>query len=98
MSTIQDVTPEQLARLIYQYRDALAHDIGQEANHSVSWDHASQDDGMLMVAAARLTLLELSTHHLKHAATASTSLCPVKPSGAADPGPLNESTPRIGSL
>ena len=61
MSTIQDVTPEQLARLIYQYREALAYDIGQEANHNFSWDHASQDDRKLMVAAARLTLLELST-------------------------------------
>ena len=61
MSTIQEVTPEQLARLIYQYREALAHDIDQEANHDFSWDHASQDDRKLMVAAARLTLLELST-------------------------------------
>jgi hypothetical protein len=61
MSTIQDVTPEQLARLIYQYREALAHDIHHEANHDSSWDHASQDDRKLMVAAARLTLLELST-------------------------------------
>jgi hypothetical protein len=61
MSTIQDVTPEQLAKLIYQYREALAHDINQEANHDFSWDRASQDDRKLMVAAARLTLLELST-------------------------------------
>jgi len=61
MSTILDVTPEQLARLIYQYREALAHDIDHEANHDLSWDDASQDDRKLMVAAARLALLELST-------------------------------------
>ena len=36
MSTILDVTPEQLARLIYQYREALAHDIDHEANHDLS--------------------------------------------------------------
>ena len=61
MSTIQDVTPEQLAKLIYQYREALAQDMHQEAGDDFSWDHASQDDRKLMVAAARLTLLELST-------------------------------------
>jgi hypothetical protein len=61
MSTIQDVTPEQLARLTYQYRQALAHDFNHEANHDSSWDHASQDDRKLIVAVARLTLLELST-------------------------------------
>jgi len=98
MSTIQDVTPEQLARLIYQYREALAHDIGQEANHNFSWDHASQDDRMLMVAAARLTLLELSTAPPETRRNSKYFAVPVKPSGAADPGPLNESTPRIGSL
>lgn len=61
MSTIQDVTPEQLARLIYHYREALTHDAETDGTPPHSWDHASQDDRKLMVAAARLTLIELST-------------------------------------
>jgi len=71
MSTILDVTPEQLARLIYQYREALALDINHEANRALSWDHASQDDRKLMVAAARLALLELSTKPPEHHSTRS---------------------------
>ena len=53
---------------------------------------------MLMVAAARLTLLELSTAPPETRRNSKYFAVPVKPSGAADPGPLNESTPRIGSL
>ena len=53
MSTIQDVTAEQLAKLIYQYREALAHDINDEMKQDSSWDRASQSDRKLMVAAAR---------------------------------------------
>jgi hypothetical protein len=63
MSTIQDVTPEELAKLIYHYRAALAHDGN---GHGVkgappSWDRTPEDERKLMVAAARLTLLELAT-------------------------------------
>ena len=61
MSTIQDVTPEQLARLIFHYREALMHDAETDASPAHFWDDASQDDRKLMVAAARLTLIELST-------------------------------------
>lgn len=61
MSTIQDVTPEQLAKLIFHYREALMHDAETDAGPAHSWDDASQDDRKLMVAAARLTLIELST-------------------------------------
>lgn len=61
MSTIQDVTPEQLARLIYHYHEALTHDAESEPTSAHSWDDAPQDDRKRMVAAARLTLLELST-------------------------------------
>jgi hypothetical protein len=61
VSTIQDVTPEQLARLIYHYQEALTHDAGTEPTPAHSWDDASQQDRKRMVAAARLTLIELST-------------------------------------
>jgi hypothetical protein len=72
MSTIQDVSAEQLAKVFHHYWDALAHD-GEanqapakqsSANHGsacCSWDRTPQSDRKLMVAAARLALLELSS-------------------------------------
>lgn len=64
MSTIQDVSAEQLARLFHHYREALAEDFnchckGSEEASS-SWDRTSQQERKLMVAAARLALLELA--------------------------------------
>jgi len=63
MSTIQDVCAEQLAKLFHHYQEALVHkcdghEIKQEKS---SWDRTPQDERKLMVAAARLTLLELAT-------------------------------------
>ena len=62
MSTIQDVSAEQLAKLFHHYREALAHDGavhgGQEES---SWDRTPQSERKLLVAAARLALLELTT-------------------------------------
>jgi hypothetical protein len=61
--SIQDVSAEQLAKLVHHYRGPLAHDFdcasGNEA--SSSWDRAPQHERKLLVAAARLTLLELTT-------------------------------------
>jgi hypothetical protein len=62
MSTIQDVSAEQLARLFHHYQEALAqdgdsHENGQES----SWDRTPQNERKRMVAAARLALLELAT-------------------------------------
>jgi hypothetical protein len=68
MSTIQDVFAEQLAKLFHHYRATLAHDHdGQGSNGQrnkerySSWDRAPQNERRLMVAAARLALIELST-------------------------------------
>ncbi len=62
MSTIQDVSAEQLAKVFHHYREALAHDGGVQASQEESsWDRAPQDERKLMVAAARLALLELAT-------------------------------------
>jgi hypothetical protein len=62
MSTIQDVSAEQLAKLFHHYREALAHG---SAVHGIkeesSWDRAPQNERKIMVAAARLALLELAT-------------------------------------
>jgi len=58
---IQDVSAEQLAKLFHHYREALAHDCHGSEEESSSWDRAPQQERRLMVAAARLALLELST-------------------------------------
>jgi hypothetical protein len=63
MSTIQDVSAEQLAKLFHHYREALAHGSADHGikEESSSWDRAPQNERKIMVAAARLALLELST-------------------------------------
>jgi hypothetical protein len=63
MWSIEDVSAEELAKLFHHYRGALAHDFGFPASGetAASWDHAPQNERKLMVAAARLALLELAT-------------------------------------
>ncbi len=63
MSTIQDVSAEQLAKVFYHYHAALSPDGSGHGNReeSFSWDRASQSERKLMVAAARLALIELAT-------------------------------------
>jgi hypothetical protein len=63
MWSIEDVSAEQLAKLFHHYRGALAHDFGAQgaAEGASSWDRAPQQERKLMVAAARLALLELAT-------------------------------------
>jgi len=60
MQAIQDVNAEQLAKLFHHYHEALAHD-SEAQNGRSSWEHAPQNERKLMVAAARLALLELAT-------------------------------------
>jgi hypothetical protein len=66
VSTIEEVNAEQLAKLFYNYREALAQDgTKQNSNENQkqesSWERTPQSERKLMVAAARLTLLELLT-------------------------------------
>lgn len=62
MSTIQDCSAEQLAKLFHHYREAMAHDDDTHGSKDASsWEHASQNERKLLVSAARLTLLELAT-------------------------------------
>jgi hypothetical protein len=60
--SIQDVSAEQLARLFHHYQGALTHDfncmVKGETPHS--WEQTPQNERNLMVAAARLALLELA--------------------------------------
>jgi len=60
MQTIQEVNPEQLAKLFHYYHEALQKDCDSEVD-GFSWDRASQSKRKLMIAAARLALLDLST-------------------------------------
>ena len=62
MQTLPGVNAEQLARLFHHYKEAFAHDCAPERNgNSITWDRTPQGERKLMVAAARFTLLELST-------------------------------------
>ncbi len=64
MWSIQDVSAEELAKLFHHYRGALAHDSDcqseTEGAPGSSWDRTPQHERKLMVAAARLALLELA--------------------------------------
>ncbi len=59
--SIQDISAEQLARLFHHYREALSRDFDCGSDNAPSWDSAPQQERKLMVAAARLALLELAT-------------------------------------
>jgi hypothetical protein len=61
MSSIQDVSAEQLAKLFHHYRQALAHDYDCNNNQDKTscWDRTPSNERKLMVAAARLALEEL---------------------------------------
>jgi hypothetical protein len=62
MSSMQNVSAEQLAKVFHHYHEALAHDFHGYASREVatSWDQAPQQERKLMIAAARLTLLKLA--------------------------------------
>ena len=62
MWSIQDVSAEELAKLFHHYRGALAHDCdGHNGEQETSsWDRTPPSERKLMVAAARLALLELA--------------------------------------
>ena len=61
MSSIQSVSAEELAKVLHYYHEALAHDFhgGASRRAEFSWEQAPPNERKLMIAAARLTLLEL---------------------------------------
>lgn len=64
MSMLQDVNAEELARVFHHYQQALTQDCEREEGgkkESSSWDRASHQERKVLVAAARLAILELST-------------------------------------
>ena len=62
MSSIHNVSAEDLAKLFHHYHESLAHDFHGQASQEAasSWEQAPQNERKLMIAAARLTLLELA--------------------------------------
>jgi len=62
MSSIQNVSPEELVKLFHHYQEALASDFdcqpGKEA--ASSWEQTPPNERKLRIAAARLALLELA--------------------------------------
>jgi hypothetical protein len=62
MSSINNVSAEDLAKLFHHYHEALARDFHGHASRRAefSWEQAPQNERKLMIAAARLTLLELA--------------------------------------
>jgi hypothetical protein len=62
MSSIQEVSPEELAKLFHHYQGALARDFNCQASseNAGAWEQTPQNERKLMVAAARLALLELA--------------------------------------
>jgi len=65
--SIQDVAPEELARLFHHYHHALAQDFQfiPEVN-AEAWEEMPPQEKHRLVAAARLALLELSAAAAEH--------------------------------
>lgn len=64
--SIQDASAEQLAELFHHYHQALGPDFGCTGKPiASSWTEVSNQEKKRMVAAARLTLLELDSTHKK---------------------------------
>ena len=61
--SIQEVSAEELAKLFHHYEGALFEDFHglPREGASVAWEQVPQNERKLMVAAARLALLELGT-------------------------------------
>ena len=56
---IEELSPEQLAKVFFHYHEALGPDFGGPDKPPHSWDEASQKERRRMIAAARLALLEI---------------------------------------
>jgi hypothetical protein len=62
MPTLHNVSAEDLAKIFHHYHEALENDFHGQATRQAdfSWEQAPQIERKLMIAAARLTLLELA--------------------------------------
>jgi len=58
--SIKEVTAENLASLFFHYQAALAPDFGCDSADSSDWTEMPANERQRMIAAARLTLLDLA--------------------------------------
>jgi hypothetical protein len=60
--SIEEVSAEELAKLFHIYHQALVRGLDQlsAGERGASWDQTPQNDRKLMIAAARLALLDLA--------------------------------------
>ena len=68
MSLIQDVSPEELAKLFHHYQEALAGDFDCQLDKSgaPSWEETPPNERKLRIAAVRMALLELASTSPQH--------------------------------
>ena len=60
--SIQELSPEELARVFFHYHEALGPDFGCSSEPQPhSWNEVPQQERSRMVAAARLALLEIGS-------------------------------------
>lgn len=59
--SIEDLSPEVLAKAFFHYHEALAPDFGSPSQAAHSWEEASQMEQRRMITAARLALLEIQS-------------------------------------
>ena len=64
MGSMYNINAEELAKLFHHYHQALTNDFHGQASKEAdsSWDQAPTSERRLMIAAARLTLLELAAN------------------------------------
>jgi hypothetical protein len=62
MSSIQNVSPEELVKLFHHYQEALASDFDfqPDGGPAPSWEQTPPNERELRIAAARLALMELA--------------------------------------
>jgi hypothetical protein len=59
--SIEELSPEELARVFFHYLEALGPDFGGPNQQPHSWNETSQREQKRMIAAARLALLEIQS-------------------------------------
>ena len=85
--SIQEVSAEQLAELFHHYHQAIAPDFGCPGKPDAeAWEQISQQERSRLVAAARLTLLELTSIAQNGKTQGGISQSRGKRNGAADKG------------
>jgi len=65
--SIQELSPEELARVFFHYHEVLGLEFGDASHAPHLWDEVSRTEQARMIAAARLALLEIGSAEHKTA-------------------------------